>query len=328
MTTSISDCQNILTPECSSFDIYIDQGGTWMLPIILSENVILIKSTLETENGTIIELIAAHNYQIGDPLIIIHDTTCTAGNVPLCGTVIGIPDCKSVEVDLKYGGSGGANGFVSRPIDLSGYYFKGEIKNRHIPTGFQRLLGASVSGIIGDKLVLMRGYFDVKVGDTISIPSMGIQNASILAIYSDCQDEPEVKYDECGNICLSHDSSAKALLLSQEVATTQIDACDASITSTKLADIEITPYDNICGSLILRVKGSQTQNFGIGIAEDPNCNVCNDFYYEYARYNLFAKRGYGNRVPSHYCHQSPTTEYDTDIFLVGVGKVWVRPSWI
>lgn len=301
-----------------SFDIFLAQGGGWDMLTFLTEPPLLIESSNPTSETNLLEIftVAPHCFEEGDKVLVFHNSGCSDDSI--CTTVMRITSCNSFTVDLQRKNSGGTSGFVAKPINLNGMYFRSNIRNRDFVTSPYPVLGAKVSGKAGDNRLLVCGKYDISIGDRISVPSMGITNSKVINILvNKCEPEP----DPCCPVGV-----CKALVINSLIQTTRYETNDLKVEGGNLLPLDIDVVNPECGYIHLSIKPHTSISLGYNI----NTQQCDnkDMYYKVGKYNIFSISGFGDKVPPHYCLQPNNAPYNNNAFLLGEGDVFVKPTYV
>lgn len=324
--------------DCSTPTLILQQGATESFPFVFHHGARFDIESTQPGSGPTVNLKHQHCFEAGEYVHLIHQDNSPCGGDGGCAQIASVVDDYTVTLSgITTTAPGGSNGYLVRAMDLTGIRLEGGVrtrpKNQMIST-----TGLRASGFAGTREVLIDGTCDVNQGDLISIPSMGILDARILAVYKKESSAPDPATANtvqtatasrgCGcaikptsMITTGYQCDSVLVMIDQQLPTQFIDETGVEIKGNELFNFTFNYHmdDPKCGIIHYAVQGLDTM--GIPIQSDPN--ACADQAYKIGMYSICMKRGWGNRVPAHY----PQANYDSSVINIRTGPVFLVPSY-
>ena len=332
---SICDTAVCSPDDCNAHSMILQAGATSYFPFVFHSGTrVDIEST---QPGMSIRTKYPHCFGVGETVHVIHEDSSNCNqSTGGCAVVSSVIDDYSFTVSgINTQAPGGSNGYVVRAMDLTGIRLEGSARTRPA-NQLISTAGIKASGFAGSKELLIDGTCDVSIGDLVSVDSIGLVNARVLAVYKNSSQTPTRgsvtstrPASGCG--CVIKPTTSNAIiggacdsvlvLLDKSIPQQIINQVGVRIDGAKLFDIEFNYHNNDprCGIVHSYISGLATRDLPVQTLKD----ACPDQAYKLGYFSICLKRGWGNRVPAHY----PTANYDDQVLNVRTGELYVVPSY-
>lgn len=158
--------------------------------------------------------------------------------IALNGTfAVTVTDIDAFTVPVNTTGYAPSGGTASKPVDISGWVFAGEIRTSTSDPRYPNLT-ASVAN--GSKQILLEGKHTLEEGDEITIAGSGINSSAIVAIYKDAS------------------SNERSVAIVSTLATAAVERSQVSRTSRLIASLQFTVNNPAQGRFIAGLPQSIT----------------------------------------------------------------------
>lgn len=319
--------------SCRTPSLIIEQGATFNYPFLFNSGPLYPIESSSPGSGASIRLQTHHCLQVGDVVHVFHNPGQSCGNSGICAMVTATPDAYTV---ILNGGftttvAGGANGYVTKALDMTGMRVEGAIKTRPLNQAVSTI-GVVASGFAGEREILLCGTTDINAGDILDLPSVGISGAKVEAVFSAVSNKTGSIQTKSAGACgcgvsgtspvaLADNCDCVLVKVNQTINQTFIEATGVKIRGNVLAQMSFSFLNDspMCGFVWGRINGIQTKGISVSGYGDP----CQDLAYKIGFYTIKLVRGYGNRVPSHY----PAAEYDNEIRTVRTGEAYIKVAY-
>lgn len=333
-----SSCGEALNCEgensCRTPSLILEQGATFNYPFLFNSGPLYPIESSSPGSGASIRLQSHHCLQVGDVVHVFHQPgqSCQS-NTGICAMVAATPDAYTVVLNAGYTTTvaGGANGYITKALDLTGMRLEGAIKTRPLNQAVSTI-GVVSSGFAGEQEILLCGTTDINAGDILDIPSVGVSGAKVLAVFSaNSTKSTQVQSRSAGacgcgvsgssSVSLADNCDCVLVKVDQTITQTFIEQPGVKIRGNVLAEMSFTFLGDspLCGFVWGRINGLQTKSIAVSGYGDP----CQDLAYKIGFYTIKLVRGFGNKVPSHY----PTAEYDNEIRTVRTGEAYIKVAY-
>ena len=351
------NCQPCGTQDPS---LILSAGASFSHPFVFAHGGIKEIQSSIAGAGSSYTTVTCHCLEVGDRIILIHKTDGCPDENPICGEVTAVADDFNFTTNITTTSNGGTNGFVAKALGLQGIRLEGSIYNR-IPSAMGPVGNVLAYGFAGSDEVLLTGICDVKLGDLISIPSQGIVDATVTAVYVadetptaidsaetatgqpsnnstslniDCGTCPKPTITEaqttagsCTNLiasgnCQGDNCQTVLIKIDQTITADFTEATDFSRSAKLLASFS-TKYLN--GDTICGVIYNSLKGLDTAALKVSGYSPeCFNEAIEVGFYSISLVRGYGGDVP---CWYPQCKNYDSDVLGVRCGKVYVKPDY-
>ena len=240
-----------------------------------------------------------HCLKEGDIILIRHYTQCCDDNQGcdvvdeiLSPTEFTTENFKSTLTESSFGG------YIAKPLDLTGYLLKGCVatKNPNTPTP----PGLRATAIQGNSEIIVYGQSDISFGDLVSIPSAGINNAKVNAVFENCDD-----------------SSLQVITLADNVtASTTVEKAAITRVGQELIKLGFDIIDPKCGQVNIMIGGDQTLELCLPAGPD-NCGT----YWKVGCYQLLLAQGYEPAANI----RRDASDFTSYTFTLMSGEAYLRP---
>ena len=171
--------------SCRTPSLIIEQGATFNYPFLFNSGPLYPIESSSPGSGASIKLQLHHCLQVGDVVHVFHSPGLSCGNTGICATVTAIPDPFTVVLSSGFTTTtaGGANGYITKALDMTGMRLEGAIKTRPLNQAVSTV-GVVASGFAGEREILLCGITDINAGDILDIPGSGVMSAKVEAVFS------------------------------------------------------------------------------------------------------------------------------------------------